>query len=529
MPEKRITGLIRLAACLAVCLVFAAGEAESEEWESLFNGRNLEGWTRRGGEAKYRAVDGVIVGTTVPDTPNSFLCTDRLFGDFILELDFNVDPGLNSGVQIRSESYRAYRNGRVHGYQVEIDPSERAYSGGVYDEAQRGWLADLSDNEAARKAFKQGEWNHFRIEAKGDSIKTWLNGVQAADINDSWTPVGFIALQVHSTDSDKPLQVRWRNIRIQDLDRYSRALHFRDPHMGDWQVDGSDDFPVKAAQVIALGRGKYKINLLEEFDSRAAPIMVMNGRASPNGKVVTFRSGEWSGRIEGGRLTGTKEGEGAILLEMAKVERLSPTLGAKPPSGAVVLFDGTNLDEWQKRDGKLARWEFVKGGEMTIVPETGSIGTKRKFADFKLHMEFRTPFMPTARGQGRGNSGVYIQDRYEVQILDSYGLEGRDNECGGVYQVAAPRINMCAPPMQWQTYDITFRTPRFDSSGAKTRNALLTVVHNGVTIHEDLEIPGPTGGSRNKKETSDPDIILLQDHGNRVQFRNIWAVDLAGR
>ena len=528
MPEKRMTRSIVLAACLAVCLLVAAGGVESEEWESLFNGKNLGGWRQRGGEAKYKAVDGVIVGTTVPNTPNSFLCTDRLFGDFILELEFNVDRGLNSGVQIRSESHRAYKDGRVHGYQVEIDPSERAYSGGIYDEARRGWLADLSDNEVARKAFKQGEWNLFRIEAKGASIKTWLNGVPAAGIEDSWTPVGFIALQVHSTDSDKPLQVRWRDIRIQDLDRYSRALHFRDPHMGDWQVDGSDGSPVKIAQVIALGRGKYRVNLLGEFATPAAPIMVMNGRASSNGKAVTFRSGDWSGRIEGGRFTGTKEGEGAILLEMAKVTRLSPTLGAEPPPGAVVLFDGTDLDEWQKADGKLAGWEFVRGGEMTVVRGSGSIVTKRGFADLKLHMEFRAPLMPNARGQGRGNSGVYIQDRYEVQILDSYGLETRDNECGGVYQVAAPRVNMCAPPMQWQTYGITFHTPRFDSSGAKTSNARLTVVHNGITIHEDLDIPGPTGGSRNKKETSEPGIILLQDHGNRVQFRNIWAVDLAG-
>ncbi|MCK5557939.1 MAG: DUF1080 domain-containing protein, partial [Candidatus Hydrogenedentes bacterium] len=132
------------------------------------------------------------------------------------------------------------------------------------------------------------------------------------------------------------------------------------------------------------------------------------------------------------------------------------------------------------------------------------------------------------KGQGRGNSGVYLQGRYEVQILDSYGLESKDNECGGIYKVGAPIVNMCAPPMQWQTYDITFHTPRFDSSGAKTRNARVTVVHNGVTIHEDLEIPGPTRGSRNKKETSEPGPILLQEHGNPVQYRNIWAVDLAG-
>jgi hypothetical protein len=567
-----MTRSIGLAACLALCLVLAAGPvngAENEQWEPLFNGRNLDGWTRRGGEAKYKAVDGVIVGTTVPDTPNSFLCTDRLFGDFILELEFNVDPGLNSGVQIRSESHRAYRDGRVHGYQVEIDPSERAYSGGIYDEARRGWLFRPEGNEAAKKAFKQGDWNQYRIEAIGDSIKTWLNGVQVADLTDSMTPIGFIALQVHSTDSDRPLQVRWRNIRIQDLhghtsgwihfdqdldgeldtalplqdlDRRWDEMHFEHPYMGDWQVEGSTDSPISAAQVIALGRGKYRVNLLQEFDSRAKPVWVMNGRDgftghTPGGHSILFRSGDWFGMIQDSSLvdnrftvgnnvlTVEKEGEDGWSSEMKRVKRSSPTLGAEPPAGAVVLFDGANLDEWWTAKNKPAGWKIVEGGAVEIAPGSGSIVTKRKFADVKLHMEFRTPFMPTARGQGRGNSGVYIQDRYEVQILDSYGLEGRDNECGGVYQVAAPRVNMCAPPMQWQTYDITFQTARVDSDGAKTRNARMTVVHNGVTIHEDLEIPGPTGGSRNKKEISEPDIILLQDHGNRVQYRNIWAVD----
>ena len=514
-----ISRSIFFGAALVVCLLCvwaSVGVGETEEWESLFNGKNLDGWIQRGGKARYKAEDGVIVGTSVKGTPNSFLCTGRLFGDFILELDFKVDPGLNSGIQIRSDSHRAYKNGRVHGYQVEIDPSERALTGGIYDEARRGWLDDLSDNEAARKVFKQGKWNHLRVEASGSSIKTLLNGVPAADLEDYVTPVGFLALQVHQTDSEKPLQVRWRNIRIQDLDKYNRALHFADPHMGDWQVEGSGDSPVKAAQVIALGRGKYQVNLLEEFDSRAVPIMVMNGRTSRNGKVVTFRSNKWSGRIEGARFIGGKEGEGPVSFEMAQLARLSPRLGAKPPAGAVVLFDGTNLDQWQKADGKSAGWRLVEGGAMEVAPESGSIITRNRFADMKLHLEFRTPFEPEARGQDRGNSGVYIQDRYEVQVLDSYGLEGLDNECGGIYKVARPRVNMCAPPMQWQTYDIAFRTAR------------LTVVHNGVTIHEDLEIPGPTGGARSKKETSEPGPILLQEHGNTVRYRNIWAVDLAG-
>ena len=191
---------------------------ESEKWQPLFDGKTLNGWVQRGGKARYHVEDGTIVGTTVPNTPNSFLCTGKTYSDFILELEFKVDPRLNSGVQIRSNSFTDYKNGVVHGYQVEIDPSGRAWTAGIYDESRRGWLNDLEENEPARKAFKKNQWNHLRIEAVGDSIKTWLNGVPAANLKDSMTSAGFIALQVHSTKSEKPLHIQWRNIRIQQLD-----------------------------------------------------------------------------------------------------------------------------------------------------------------------------------------------------------------------------------------------------------------------------------------------------------------------
>lgn len=209
----------------------AAEDKEKDGWVNLFNGKDLDGWEQHGGKAKYHVENGEIVGTTVPKTPNSFLCTKKQYGDFILELDFKVDDGLNSGIQVRSEVFdkptSAEINGktykfaadRVHGYQVEIDPSERAYTGGIYDEGRRAWLAKLDgpDKEAARKAFKHNEWNHFKIECKGDSIKTWLNGVPAAELKDNVTPKGLIALQVHGTKSEKPLEVRWKNIRIKEL------------------------------------------------------------------------------------------------------------------------------------------------------------------------------------------------------------------------------------------------------------------------------------------------------------------------
>jgi Domain of Unknown Function (DUF1080) len=188
------------------------------EWIELFDGKSLDGWVKRGGAATYSIEDNAIVGTTAPDTPNTFLCTAGEYGDFELELEFQVHTELNSGVQIRSLSLPDYQNGRVHGYQVEIDPSERAFTGGIYDEARRGWLFDLKTNEEARKALRQGEWNRMRVLAKGSSIKTWINDVPAADLTDEMTSKGFIALQVHGVGSRKdPITVRWRNIRLREL------------------------------------------------------------------------------------------------------------------------------------------------------------------------------------------------------------------------------------------------------------------------------------------------------------------------
>ena len=202
---------------------------DSAQWRPLFDGKSLDGWTQRGGKAQYTVENGELVGTSVPNTSNSFLCTDKDYGDFILEVEFKVAENLNSGIQIRSQCFdepveaerggkkRKIPAGRVHGYQVEIDPSDRAWSGGIYDEARRGWLNDLADNEAAQKAFEPGDWNKFRIECRGDSIKTWINGVPAADLKDDMTPSGFIALQVHGVgNKTDPRQVRWRNVRIQE-------------------------------------------------------------------------------------------------------------------------------------------------------------------------------------------------------------------------------------------------------------------------------------------------------------------------
>jgi hypothetical protein len=210
MKYKSLSSVVMLA----ITLSFTA--QSQSKWQNLFNGNDLQGWKQLNGKAKYEAKNGEIIGTTVSNEPNSFLTTEKIYDDFILEFELLVDNSMNSGVQFRSLSKADYNNGRVHGYQVEIDPSERAYSGGIYDEARRGWLYTMDINPEGKKAFKKAEWNKYRIECIGTSIRTWINGVPTAHVIDDVTSTGFIALQVHAiSKNDVPgKQIRWRNIRI---------------------------------------------------------------------------------------------------------------------------------------------------------------------------------------------------------------------------------------------------------------------------------------------------------------------------
>ena len=198
-------------------------------------------------------------------------------------------------------------------------------------------------------------------------------------------------------------------------------------------------------------------------------------------------------------------------------------MGAKPPEGAVVLFDGKSLDGWVKSDGKTpADWPIMDGA-FTVAMKKGGIQTARKFGDMQLHVEFNVPLMPEAKGQARGNSGVYLDGTYEVQVLDSYGLKSQKNDCAAVYLQVAPKVNACKPPLQWQTYDITFHKAVLEG-GKVTKKARVTIVHNGVTVIDDAEV-GPTPGGVGTKE-GEKGPIMLQDHGNAVQFRNIWLKPL---
>lgn len=312
------------------------------------------------------------------------------------------------------------------------------------------------------------------------------------------------------------------------------GIESADSAMGDWEGtwkldDESDSGPV-VTQVIALGKDKYTAKVMGEYDTREDPIAVLEGQR--DGALVRFTGPGRAGYnefqikavIKDGQFNGSFTGDASGSFVMEKVIRVSPTMGEKPPAGAIVLFNGKDFKQWkhtgEKPGSDLVKWTLLNNGAMEVKKGNGSIVTKKKFTDIKLHVEFRTPFMPDARGQGRGNSGVYLQERYEVQVLDSYGLEGKDNECGGIYKIGEPLVNMCAPPTQWQTYDITFYAPSADRE-----NAQITVVHNGVTIHDELKLPGPTGGALDS-DVNKPGGIYLQDHGNPVQYRNIWLVEL---
>ena len=216
-PSHRLLTKTSLILCAAALLTSLHARAAEKEWVSLYNGKNLDGWQQINGKAKYEAKEDCIVGTSVPNSPNSFLCTKKNYADFELEFEVKVHPDLNSGVQIRSESKPEYQNRRVHGYQVEI--AIGGFSGGIYDEARRGkFLNAEKPTDEIKALLKKDQWNKYRIRCQGDHIETWVNGVKVTDLKDDMTKTGFIGLQVHGVgNKTEPLEVCWRNIRIREL------------------------------------------------------------------------------------------------------------------------------------------------------------------------------------------------------------------------------------------------------------------------------------------------------------------------
>lgn len=445
-----IRGLFLLSA-LILCNC-SGGTKDDTPWVALFNGTDLTGWNQKGGEANYSVRDGAIVGATVHNTPNSFLTTDKMYGDFILELDYKVDPSMNSGIQIRSNSYDWYMNGRVHGYQIEIDPSDRAWSAGIYDEARRGWLVPLVDNPLAQQAFRQNEWNHYRIEAIGDSIKTWINDVPAAFLVDDKTRDGFIALQVHSigADAQAGTEIIWKDVRIvtEEVQKYMRKSPLQ---------------PI------------YTKNKLTYTESQDAWKMLWDGTSSAG----------WRG---------------------AK-------LASFPENG------------WTMEDGILR--VLSSGGAESAAG--GDIVTLENFGDFELRVDFRIT-------EG-ANSGIkyYVDTELnkadgsaiglEYQILDDLrhpdaklGNHEGSRTLASLYDLIMADVNKPVNPIgSWNTAYILSKEGHVEhwlngvkvleyERGSEAYRQLVSESKYKVWPNFGEAVRGP---------------ILLQDHGDQVDFRNV--------
>lgn len=306
------------------------------------------------------------------------------------------------------------------------------------------------------------------------------------------------------------------------------------PYLGDWEGQWINpekghekNHPEIAAQLICLDNRQYRIRILPKLYIRSEPYLDTITELE-NGKIDLNIAG-WQGTIKGETFTGTGILYGdRVNFEMKKVEKLSPTLGLKPPKGAVHLFDGEGFEHWIHADGREVTWKQLEG-VMEVVSGFwnngknrqngigGDIKTKRQFGDMQFHMEFRYAVEPERHGEGRGNSGLFFIGIGEVQILNSYGSDGFWNECGAVYKIWPPHVNAARPPLQWQSYDIELRLPKFDGSGQKIADARITVRHNGTVIHHQTPVPSEHRG---------PVAIALQDHNNPIQFRNIWVKEL---
>tara|TARA_Y100000815_G_C13349316_1_gene503553 strand:- start:3545 stop:4891 length:1347 start_codon:yes stop_codon:yes gene_type:complete len=442
-----------MVGAISVSVLACAQKAEEKEpGTAMFNGKDFSGWSQKNGKADYEFKDGMVVGTTVSNTPNSFMTSDEVYGDFILELDFKADPSMNSGIQIRSLSTPEYQNNRVHGYQVEIDPSDRAWSGGIYDEGRRGWLYPLTLNPAGQSAYKKDDWNHYRIEAIGDTIQTWVNGVAAANLVDDMTSEGFIALQVHAIgkDDEPGKQIMWKNVRIitDDLDQYNMK----------------SDAPVFNTK-----------NQLTDAEKKDGWKLLWDGKTM-NG---------WRG---------------------AKLDKF-------PEKG------------WVIENGNLV--VLASGGAESAAG--GDIVTTANYSDFDLKVDFKITkgansgikyFVDPSLNKGEG-SAIGL----EYQILDDenhpdakLGNHDGSRTVSSLYDLIQADPNKPINPIgEWNTARIV------------SKNNHIEHWLNGVKVLE-YERKSPeyrklVSESKYKKWPNfgewDEGPILLQDHGNRVEFKNI--------
>ncbi len=287
--------------------------------------------------------------------------------------------------------------------------------------------------------------------------------------------------------------------------------------------EAGSDFQLQGEYVGKVGDQSFGAQIIARGDGKFEGVIYPGGLPGAGWDVEKKEKHKISGETKDGatKLAGgdfeATIAQGSVVLklkdksgELKRLHREPQSLGMRAPEGALILFDGSNVDHWNP--GKLAE------------PGLMGVGTRTKqvFENYTLHLEFRTPYMPYATGQARGNSGMYLGDQYECQILDSFGLEGADNECGGIYSNSKPKLNMCLPPLSWQTYDVEFTCAKFDADGKVTAPAKVTMKHNGVVIHDALDLKTTPGGGRSDQK---PGAIFLQDHSDPVRFRNIWIVE----
>ena len=283
------------------------------------------------------------------------------------------------------------------------------------------------------------------------------------------------------------------------------------------EYSGTAGDKVIGAQVWAQGDGKFEAVAYQGglpgdgWDGVRETVKHASGAINESKDVVAFKAdNDVTAKLDGKNIT-VFAADNSAIATLPRKDRISPTMGAKAPDGAVVLFSGKDNNHFP--DGKVTQDGLLEQGATS----------SDKFGDCTLHVEFMLSYMPKARGQGRSNSGVYLQGRYETQVLDSFALEGKNNECGGIYSIHAPKVNMCFPPLTWQTYDIEFSAAKYDTDAKKTSNAKMTVKHNGIVIHENADVPHTTTAAPVKEENT-PGPLHLQNHGNPVRYRNIWLL-----
>ncbi len=458
----KLTKTYHMKKIVAVIFFICSFDATCQEgsWKQLFNGKNLKGWKQLGGKANYEVKDGMIIGTSTPNTPNSFLATEENYADFILEYEVWVDPSVNSGVQIRSNSRQDYRDGRVHGYQVELDPSPRAFTGGIYDESRRGWLYPLSLNPKGQKAFKNGVWNKFHVEAIGQTIKTWVNGIQCANLIDNKTASGFIALQVHSIGSPDQAnkQIKWKNIRIL-TSQFEQNTYQSDPE-------------VKAMS--------YLLNELTVEEKRKGWRLLWDGKSAKGwrgAKLKTFPSSGWT----------MKNG----ILSVEKTDG-----GESTGPGDIVTVDTFSDFELE------LEFNVSKGGNSGIKyyvdtelnkKQGSAIGCEFQILDDKVH--------PDAKMGVKGNRTV--GSLYDLITAENLSVPGRGKQFKGVGVWNHARIIAKNGKVEhWLNNEKVVAYDRW----SQLFKALVA-----YSKYKDWPSFGqwPAGH------------ILLQDHGDAVQFRNI--------